>query len=228
MRIVLLGSPGAGKGTQAQFITEKYNIPQISTGDILRAAVSAGTPLGKQVQTIMEQGRLVSDDLMIQLVKDRVQQPDCKNGFLLDGYPRTIPQAESLIENKIDLDCVILIQVPDSELIKRLSGRRIHPSSGRVYHLIYNPPKQPEKDDVTAELLIQRPDDQEDTVRKRLMIYHQQTKPLVNYYKQTDNLRSHKMPCYVEIDGTGSMGEVKERIFNALELQQKKLCRSAL
>ena len=223
MRLVLLGSPGAGKGTQAQFITQRYKIPQISTGDILRAAVNADSPLGKQVKKTMEEGRLVSDEIMIQLVKDRIQQPDCENGFLLDGYPRTIPQAESLRENKVDLDCVIEVTVPDSELISRLSGRRIHPSSGRVYHLLYHPPKQDNKDDVTGESLVQRPDDQEDTVRKRLMVYHQQTMPLVNYYKKADTINK---PSYIEIDGTGPVEAVKERIFNALDLRQRNLLRS--
>ena len=197
MRLVLLGSPGAGKGTQAQFITARYQIPQISTGDILRSAVSAGTPLGKQVKKTMEEGQLVSDDIMIQLVKERIQQPDCQNGFLLDGYPRTIPQAESLLANNIELDWVIEIKVPDEELIKRLTGRRTHPASGRIYHLIYHPPKVDEKDDVTGEPLIQRSDDQEGTVRNRLTVYHEQTKPLINYYKNPDKRTSVKMPCFV-------------------------------
>lgn len=217
MRLVLLGCPGAGKGTQAKFITEKYNIPQISTGDILRAAVNAGTTLGKQVKQTMDAGHLVSDDIMIQLVKERIAWPDCHNGFLLDGYPRTIPQAESLRENGITLDCVVEIKVPDPELIKRLSGRRIHPVSGRVYHLEYNPPKNEGKDDLTGEPLIQRLDDQEDTIRNRLTVYHKQTSPLVDYYKKADNI------IYIEIDGTGSMEQVKERIFSALDkLRQKE------
>src|SRR3990167_10767894 len=168
MRLVLLGCPGAGKGTQAKFITEKYNIPQISTGDILRAAVIAGSTLGNQVKKTMAEGGLVSDEIMIQLIKDRLQQPDCQNGFLLDGYPRTLPQANSLIENNVDLDYVIQITVPDEELIKRLSGRRTHPSSGRVYHVLFNPPKIADIDDLTGEPLIHRVDDSEETVKNRL------------------------------------------------------------
>lgn len=210
MRLVLLGCPGAGKGTQAKFITKEFDIPQISTGDILRNAVNAGTPLGKQVKQTMEDGKLVSDDIMIQLVKERFKQPDCKNGFLLDGYPRTIPQAESLKKNNIDLDYVIELQVPDDELIKRLSGRRVHPGSGRIYHVMYNPPKNAERDDETQEPLVQRPDDQEDTVRHRLSVYHQQTSPLVDYYKNQKSTR------FVPIDGTGSLEEVKNRIFTVL------------
>lgn len=214
MRLVLLGCPGAGKGTQAKFITEKYHIPQISTGDILRAAVSAGTPLGKQVKQTIDEGGLVSDDIMIALIKDRLKQPDCKNGFLLDGYPRTLRQANSLLENHIDLDYVIQVKVPDEELIKRLSGRRTHPASGRVYHILFNPPKVDGKDDMTGEPLIQRIDDQEETVKHRLSIYHQQTEPLVKYYKEKSD-QPH-MPHYVEIDGTGLMEKVTERIFAAL------------
>lgn len=227
MRLVLLGSPGAGKGTQAQFITARYQIPQISTGDILRSAVNAGSPLGKLVKQTMEEGHLVSDDIMIQLVKERIQQPDCKNGFLLDGYPRTIPQAESLLANNIELDCVIEIKVPDEELIKRLTGRRTHPSSGRIYHLVYHPPKVDETDDVTGEPLVQRPDDREETVRNRLTVYHQQTKPLINFYKNADSA-THKMPCYIEINGMNSMEKVKEQIFNALSSWEEKDLRSAL
>jgi adenylate kinase len=217
MRLVLLGCPGAGKGTQAKFITEKYNIPQISTGDTLRTAVNAGTPLGKQVKQTMDEGCLVSDQIMIELVKERITQPDCSNGFLLDGFPRTIPQAESLHENGIFIDYVIEIKVPDVELIKRLSGRRIHPASGRVYHLEYNPPQKDERDDLTGEPLIQRLDDQEDTIRKRLIVYHQQTEPLVNYYQKTDPTKKRHMPHYIPIDGTGTMEEVKEQIFTALD-----------
>lgn len=214
MRLVLLGSPGAGKGTQAKFITEKFHIPQISTGDMLRAAISAGTPLGIQVKEIMDSGRLVSDDIMIELVKDRIQQSDCQRGFLLDGFPRTIPQAEALKANNIYLDGIVEIKVPDAELIKRLSGRRVHPASGRVYHLIYNPPKENEKDDVTGEPLVQRMDDQEDTIIKRLKVYNEQTAPLINYYSEA---KGKNVPRYIKIDGTGEVDAVRDRIFAALE-----------
>lgn len=216
MRLMLLGCPGAGKGTQAQFIKEQFHIPQISTGDMLRTAITAGTPLGKRVKKIMEEGQLVSDDIMIELVKSRIQEFDCKNGFLLDGFPRTIPQAESLQNNQIYLDFVIEIQVPDEDLIKRLSGRRSHPASGRVYHILYNPPKVADKDDMTGEPLVHRPDDHEDTIKKRLAVYHQQTEPLVKYYIDRARHDPVNAPIYVKIDGTGSMDEVKQRIFAAL------------
>ena len=182
MRIILLGAPGAGKGTQAQFIKDKFNIPQISTGDMLRAAVSAATPLGLQAKQIMDEGKLVSDDIIIGLVKERVAQEDCKNGYLLDGFPRTIPQADAMREHSIDVGYVVEIDVADEEIIQRLSGRRVHPASGRVYHTRYNPPKVEGKDDETGEDLIQRDDDTEATVKKRLEVYHQQTRPLVDYY----------------------------------------------
>jgi adenylate kinase len=224
MRLVLLGCPGAGKGTQAKFITEKYKIPQISTGDTLRAAVNAGTPLGLQVKKTMDEGRLVSDDIMIQLVKDRLQQADCHNGFLLDGYPRTLPQANSLVENHITLDYVIQIKVPDEELIQRLSGRRTHPASGRVYHVLFNPPKIEGKDDITGEPLIQRVDDSEETIKNRLAVYHKQTEPLVNYYKEKSD--QAYMPHYIEIDGTGAMSDVTEKIFSALD-KEKRVLREA-
>ncbi len=214
MRLVLLGCPGAGKGTQAKFIEEKYAIPQISTGDILRAAVNAKTPFGQQVKQTIDEGGLVSDDIMIELVKERTSQADCQNGFLLDGFPRTIRQAESLWQNKIHLDFVIEVKVPDDELIKRLSGRRVHLKSGRVYHVLYNPPKKAGIDDLTGETLIQRIDDQEETVRNRLAIYHQQTEPLVKYYKDMDE---HGQLRYIEIDGTQSMDAVKKEIFNYLD-----------
>jgi len=217
MRIVLLGCPGAGKGTQAACIKDKFQIAQVSTGDMLRAATRLGTPLGKQVKDIMDKGILISDDIMIQLVKERIQEPDCRKGFLLDGFPRTIPQAEALQTNHIYLDYIIEITVPDADLIKRLSGRRVHPASGRVYHLLYNPPRENDKDDVTGEPLIQREDDHEETIRKRLKIYHQQTEPLVNYYsKATGN----HAPVYIKIDGTGAVEEVSERIFTALDKVQ--------
>jgi adenylate kinase len=220
MRLVLLGCPGAGKGTQAQFIKEKYHLAQISTGDMLRAAISAGTPLGKQVKQIMDEGRLVSDDIMIQLVKERIQQPDCINGVLLDGFPRTIPQAEALRENHIDLDYIIEISVPDAELIQRLSGRRVHPASGRVYHVLFNPPRKEGIDDVTGEPLIHRTDDQEDTIRNRLHVYHEQTKPLINYYIQKAQEHSANAPKYIKIDGLGSVEDVSQRIFSAIATTQ--------
>jgi adenylate kinase len=184
MRIILLGAPGAGKGTQAQAIVEKLGIPQISTGDMLRAAVKAGTELGKKAKRIMDAGGLVSDDIIIGLVKDRIAQADCENGFLFDGFPRTIPQAEALMDAGIIIDRVIEIDVPDAEIISRLSGRRVHPASGRVYHIQHNPPKVEGLDDETGEPLVQRDDDREETVRKRLQVYHEQTKPLVDFYKQ--------------------------------------------
>lgn len=210
MRLILLGCPGAGKGTQAKVITDKFNIPQISTGDILRAAVSAGTPLGMQVKQIMDEGRLVSDDIMNQLVKERIQHLD---GFLLDGFPRTVPQAESLHHNDIHLDYVIEIKVSDDDLIKRLSGRRVHLASGRTYHMIYNPPSIPDQDDITHEPLIQRIDDQEETIRKRLAIYHQQTEPLVNYYK---NMQDKNAPVFYQVDGTQSVEAVSNDILTFL------------
>ena len=216
MRLVLLGCPGVGKGTQAKFIKDHFHIPQISTGDMLRAAITAGTPLGKQVKHIMDEGQLVSDDIMIQLVKARIQEADCKNGFLLDGFPRTIPQAESLQKNHIDLDYIIEIKVPDAELINRLSGRRVHPASGRVYHIEHNPPKIKDQDDITGEPLIQRLDDHEETIRKRLSVYHNQTEPLVNYYIQAAKEESAHAPVHIRIDGLGSVEDVKDKIFAAL------------
>lgn len=216
MRLVLLGCPGVGKGTQAKFIKERYKIVQISTGDMLRAAINAGTPLGLQVKQIMDEGRLVSDDIMIALVKARVAESDCANGFLLDGFPRTIPQAEALHENHVHLDYVVEIRVPDADLIQRLSGRRVHPASGRVYHTEYNPPKVPGIDDVTGEPLVQRPDDHEETIRKRLTVYHQQTEPLVNYYINQAKEEPDHSPIHIRIDGVGTVEQVKERIFKAL------------
>jgi len=183
MRIVLLGAPGAGKGTQAQFLMAKFGIPQISTGDMLRAAISAGTELGKQAKAVMDAGQLVSDDLIIGLVKERITQDDCKAGFLLDGFPRTIPQADAMKENGINVDHVLEFDVPDEVIVERMAGRRVHSGSGRVYHLVYNPPKVEGKDDVTGDDLSIRPDDEESTVRKRLAIYHEQTKPLVDFYQ---------------------------------------------
>lgn len=216
MRIILLGAPGAGKGTQAQFITEKYGIPQISTGDMLRAAVKAGTPLGLKAKDIMASGGLVSDDLIIALVKDRIAQDDCAAGFLFDGFPRTIPQAEALQEAGVDIDHVLEIHVEDEEIVKRMSGRRVHPASGRTYHVIYNPPKVEGKDDETGEELVQREDDQEDTVRKRLAVYHEQTEPLVGFYQSLAE-SGEKAPQYSRIAGVGSLEDIKAKVFAALD-----------
>jgi adenylate kinase len=215
MKLILLGPPGAGKGTQAQFITEKYGVPQISTGDMLRAAVKAESELGLQVKDIMASGGLVSDDLIIALVEERIQQDDCVNGFLFDGFPRTIPQAQALVDADIDIQYVIEISVDDDEIVSRLSGRRVHESSGRVYHVEHNPPKKFGVDDETGEPLIQREDDQESTVRNRLSIYHQQTKPLVNFY--TDLAASGQLtPIFASIDGLGLLAHVQSRIVSVL------------
>ena len=216
MRLILLGGPGAGKGTQANFIKEKYGIPQISTGDMLRAAVKAGTELGKQAKKIMDEGGLVSDDIILGLVKERIQEPDCQNGFLFDGFPRTIPQADAMKDGGIDIDSVVEIVVDDSEIIKRMSGRRVHLASGRTYHVIYNPPKEEGKDDVTGEPLIQRDDDQEETVRKRLKVYHDQTEPLVEYYAKWSDSGDSRAPKHVRIDGIGSVDAIRDKIFAAL------------
>ena len=216
MRIILLGAPGAGKGTQAQFLKERFGIPQISTGDMLRAAVSAGTPLGIAAKKIMDAGQLVSDDIIIGLVKERIAEPDCSEGYLLDGFPRTIPQADAMREHGINVDFVVEIDVADEEIIQRLSGRRVHPGSGRVYHLVNNPPKTPDVDDETGEALIQREDDQEATVRKRLDVYHQQTRPLVNYYTRFALEGQPDSPKYVSVSGVGSMEQIKNKILDAL------------
>jgi adenylate kinase len=213
MRIILLGAPGAGKGTQAQFICEKYSIPQISTGDMLRAAVKAGTELGKQVEEIMQTGGLVSDALIISLVKERITQPDCKAGCLFDGFPRTIPQAEAMIEAGVEIDYVVEIDVKDEEIVKRMSGRRVHPASGRIYHIIFNAPKVEGKDNETGEDLIQREDDAEHTVRKRLGIYHDQTEPLVGFYK---GLTDANPPKYAYISGVGTLDDIRNAMFKAL------------
>ncbi len=220
MRIIILGCPGAGKGTQARFITEHFHIPQISTGDMLRAAVKSGNDLGKMAKEIMDNGQLVSDDLIIALVKDRIQQTDCQNGFLFDGFPRTIPQAEAIRQQKIPVDFVIEIDVGDEEIVKRLSGRRIHQPSGRTYHMIYNPPKVDNVDDITGEPLIHRVDDDEETVRKRLDVYHQQTQPLLNYYAQWAHTGDSAAPKYIKINGMGSVTEIRERILAALSQRQ--------
>jgi adenylate kinase len=223
MRLILLGCPGAGKGTQASFIREKFHIPQISTGDMLRAATKAGTPLGKMAKDIMDNGQLIPDDIMIEVAKDRIAQADCKPGFLLDGFPRTIPQAEALKENKIYLDYIIEIRVPDAELIKRLSGRRIHPASGRIYHAIHNPPNVADVDDETGEALIQRVDDQEDTIRERLAVYHRQTEPLINYYLKAAEIADPHAPVYIQIDGLAPVEVVRDNIFKAIATHPEKL-----
>ncbi|MCD8548158.1 MAG: adenylate kinase [Aeromonadaceae bacterium] len=213
MRIILLGAPGAGKGTQAQFLMDKYGIPQISTGDMLRAAIKAGTPLGLKAKAVMDQGQLVSDDIIIGLVKERIAQADCAKGFLLDGFPRTIPQADAMKDAGIIIDFVLEFDVPDEEIVKRMAGRRVHPGSGRVYHVIFNPPKQADKDDVTGEALVIRPDDEEATVRKRLEIYHQQTEPLVGYYKaEADAGRTR----YERLDGTQAVSAVSSQLAGLL------------
>ena len=210
MKIILLGPPGAGKGTQAQFIQERLNIPQISTGDMLRAAVSSGSELGQRVKAVMDSGALVSDDIIIELVKERIAQPDCAAGFLFDGFPRTIPQAEAMREAGVPIDAVLEIQVNDEELVARITGRRVHPGSGRVYHVIYNPPQQEDIDDVTGEPLQQRPDDTEATVRERLSVYAEQTQPLIAYYQGQDGIR------YVEIDGQGEVSAIQDAIAQSL------------
>lgn len=216
MRLILLGSPGAGKGTQAKFICEKYNIPQISTGDMLRTAVKAGTKLGKMAQAIMDSGKLVSDDIMIDIVKERISQPDCKNGYLLDGFPRTIPQAQAIETAGIKIDHVIEVYVPDAEIVKRLSGRRVHLTSGRVYHIDYNPSKTADKDDITGEALIQRDDDKEATVIKRLEVYHHQTEPLIEFYKNLEHSDSFNKPLFVRVDGIGDVEAIRDKIFGVL------------
>ncbi|HQQ63769.1 MAG TPA: adenylate kinase [Pseudomonadales bacterium] len=212
MRVILLGAPGAGKGTQAKVIMEKEGIPQISTGDMLRAAVAAGTSLGLKVKDIMASGGLVSDDLIVALVKERIAQPDCAKGFLFDGFPRTIPQAEALIRENVQIDRVIEIDVPDADIIARLSGRRVHEASGRVYHIQHNPPKTPGVDDVTGEPLIQRPDDTEETVRRRLQVYHEQTKPLVDFYCNRGGSQ-----VYRKVAGVGSVSEISSKVLAALQ-----------
>jgi adenylate kinase len=210
MRLILLGPPGAGKGTQAQFIREKFGIPQISTGDMLRAAVKAGTPLGVAAKKVMDAGQLVSDDIIIGLVKERLKQPDCARGYLFDGFPRTIPQAEAMQKEKVALDFVLEIDVPDEEIITRMSGRRVHPASGRTYHVKFNPPKAEGKDDVTGEPLVQRDDDKEATVRNRLEVYRKQTRPLVDYYSKLPGVKCRK------ISGLGKVDEITQRARAAL------------
>ena len=217
MKLILLGAPGAGKGTQANFICQKYGIPQISTGDMLRAAVKAGTPLGIEAKKVMDAGGLVSDDLIINLVKERIAQPDCANGFLFDGFPRTIPQAEAMKEAGVNLDYVLEIDVPFEAIIERMSGRRSHPASGRTYHVKVNPPKAEGVDDITGEPLVQRDDDKEETVKKRLEVYSQQTRPLVDYYSNWAKEDPAAAPKYRAISGMGSVEEITASAFQALE-----------
>ncbi|MDH5392793.1 MAG: adenylate kinase [Gammaproteobacteria bacterium] len=210
MRVILLGGPGAGKGTQANYIKEKYNIPQISTGDMLRAAVKAGTALGVEAKKVMDAGGLISDDIIMGLIKERVKEDDCTNGYLFDGFPRTLVQADALKAEGIAIDAVVEIDVDDAEIIKRMSGRRVHLNSGRTYHVTFNPPKVEGKDDETGEDLIQRDDDQEDTVKNRLHIYHEQTEPLINYYSGMAGIN------YVKINGIGKVEDIRDQIFNGL------------
>ena len=216
MKLILLGAPGAGKGTQAAFICKRYGIPQISTGDMLRAAVKAGTPLGVAAKKIMDAGSLVSDEIIIGLVQERLAQPDCANGFLFDGFPRTLPQADAMKAAGVKLDVVLEIEVPDAAIIERMSGRRVHLASGRTYHVKYNPPKEDGKDDVTGEPLTQRDDDQEVTVRRRLAIYHSQTRPLVDYYSQWFASGDTQAPRCARVSGSGSVDEITARVMVAL------------
>ena len=213
MRVILLGGPGAGKGTQANYIKERYGIPQISTGDMLRAHVKAGSELGVAAKKIMDAGGLVSDDIIMGMVKERIKEDDCKAGYLFDGFPRTIPQAEALKEAGVPIDAVVEIDVPDEEIIKRMSGRRVHLASGRTYHVVFNPPKEAGKDDETGEPLIQRDDDQEETVRARLKVYHDQTEPLISFYSQEADSGNCK---YVKINGVGGVDEIRDQIFAGL------------
>ena len=215
MKFILLGAPGAGKGTQAQFLTKEFNIPQISTGDMLRAAIKAQTPMGKMAKEFMDAGKLVTDEIIIGLVKDRIAEPDCANGFLLDGFPRTVPQADALKGAGVEIDAVIEIDVPDSEIVNRMAGRRVHPASGRTYHITYNPPKVENKDNDTGDDLIQREDDKAEVVLDRLKVYHEQTAPLIGYYKaeaeKNDQLK------YIQVDGTQPIDSVEKSILSALK-----------
>ena len=214
MQVLLLGAPGAGKGTQAQFITREFGIPQISTGDMLRAAIKAGTPLGLEAKKIMDAGGLVRDDIIIGMVKERIAQPDCAHGFLFDGFPRTLAQAEAMVAAGVDLDAVVEIDVPDAAIVERMSGRRVHLPSGRTYHVKYNPPKVAGKDDETGEDLVQRDDDKEETVKKRLAVYHEQTEVLVDFYSK---LTGEHAPRYIKVDGTQPVETVKENVITALQ-----------
>ncbi|AUN94412.1 adenylate kinase [Pseudazoarcus pumilus] len=217
MRLILLGPPGAGKGTQASFIKERFGIPQIATGDMLRAAVRAGTPLGVEAKKVMDAGGLVSDDIIIGLVKDRLAQPDCANGYMFDGFPRTIPQADAMKDAGVALDAVLVIEVPDEQIIERMSGRRVHPASGRVYHVTHAPPRVEGKDDETGEDLVQRDDDRAETVKKRLEVYHAQTKPLVEYYTRWEASGDAAAPKVRKISGLGAVDEITRRAFEALK-----------
>jgi len=217
MRLILLGPPGAGKGTQAQFITDRFGIPQISTGDMLRAAIKAGTPLGVAAKKIMDAGQLVSDDIVTALVKERLAQPDCASGYLFDGFPRTLPQADAMKSAGVAIDYVLEIDVPDDEIIARMGGRRVHLASGRTYHVRFNPPKVADRDDVTGEPLIQRDDDRADTVRKRLEVYHAQTRALVDYFTRWAATGDPRAPQYRRISGVGSVDEIRARVFAALK-----------
>jgi len=218
MRLILLGGPGAGKGTQANNVKEKYQIPQISTGDMLRAAVKAGTDLGKEAKKFMDSGQLVTDDVIIGLVKERIKEPDCEKGFLFDGFPRTIPQADAMKAAGVQIDAVVDIDVPDDEIIKRMGGRRAHLASGRTYHIVFNPPKEEGKDDVTGEPLVQRDDDKEETVKKRLEVYHDQTEPLIGYYKDWEESSDAAAPKYIKINGVGKVAEIRDSIYGALNV----------
>jgi len=217
MRLILLGGPGAGKGTQANYIKDKYAIPQISTGDMLRAAVKAGTALGKEAKGYMDAGGLVPDEVIIGLVKERIKEPDCEKGFLFDGFPRTIPQADAMKEAGVPIDAVVDVDVPDEEIIKRMSGRRAHLASGRTYHVVFNPPKVEGKDDVTGEPLVQRDDDKEEVVKKRLDVYHDQTEPLIGYYKKWEATGEAGAPKYVRVEGVGKVEEIRDKIFKGLD-----------
>jgi len=217
MRVILLGGPGAGKGTQANYIKERYNIPQISTGDMLRAAVKAGTPLGVEAKKVMDSGGLVSDDIILGLVDERIKDPDCANGYLFDGFPRTLAQADALKDKGVKIDAVVEIDVDDDEIIKRMSGRRVHLASGRTYHVVFNPPKEEGKDDATGEPLIQRDDDKEETVRERLSVYHDQTEPLIEYYSKWAASGEANAPKYVKINGIGKVDEIRDAIFAGLD-----------
>lgn len=215
MKFILLGAPGAGKGTQAQFLTKQFNIPQISTGDMLRAAIKAGTELGKQAKAAIDAGQLVTDEIIIGMVKERIAEPDCANGFLLDGFPRTVPQADAVAEAGVEIDAIIEIDVPDEEIVNRMSGRRAHLASGRTYHTVYNPPKVEGKDDQTGEDLVQRDDDKPDVVKDRLNVYHKQTAPLINYY--TDVAAKNSALKYIKVDGTQPIDSVEKAIIESLK-----------